>query len=278
MTELPHSGSRFPDPPASIPADAHAEVQRYLQLVDEVLPALLEGLYLVGSIALDDYQAGASDVDFVAVTSQVLPGEALDAIEVVHTKLGSEYPQPEFAGFYVPRDGLRRNPLHLDDVPYVQEGRFRRTGAFEANPAVWLTLRSYPLAVRGATNPVVWHDAAILRRWTLDNLDSYWGNLVSQLRAASDTRLAARCGDMLTSCVPGVARLHYTLATEDITSKSGACRYVLERLAPRWHPVAAAALALRTGQDLSPQHPLELMHDAINFMQWVIEDAHTRLV
>jgi hypothetical protein len=39
-------------------------VAEYLGLADAHLPGVVEGLYLVGSIALDDFQA--SDVDFVA--------------------------------------------------------------------------------------------------------------------------------------------------------------------------------------------------------------------
>ena len=49
-----------------IPDDVGRIVTRYLELVDEMLPRRLEGLYLVGSVALDDYREGESDVDFVA--------------------------------------------------------------------------------------------------------------------------------------------------------------------------------------------------------------------
>ncbi|WP_322769577.1 hypothetical protein [Frankia sp. Cr1] len=42
----------------------------YLLAVDAIDPDLVEGFYVIGSAALDDFRPGASDVDFVAVTTQ----------------------------------------------------------------------------------------------------------------------------------------------------------------------------------------------------------------
>jgi Domain of unknown function (DUF4111) len=257
-----------------IPADVHAIVQRYLYLIDEALPISLQALYLVGSIALDDYRPGRSDVDFVAVTAGTLPDHALDSIQSVHETLHAESLRPEVSGIYITHDSLQSNPLELSYVPFILEGRFQRTGGFEANPAVWLTLRNYPRAMRGTAAPFVWHDSTIVRRWTMDNLNSYWAELVSQLRPAPASKLATLRDDILTWCVPGVARLHYTIATGDITSKSNACRYALERFPERWHPVITEALALRAGENVNAQPAMEPVHGAVDFMQWVIDDAH----
>ncbi|MFD0471606.1 aminoglycoside adenylyltransferase domain-containing protein [Nonomuraea thailandensis] len=45
--------------------------------------------------------------------------------------------------------------------------------------------------------------------------------------------------------VTGVARLHYTLATGEITSKSKAARHARETFPERWHRVVDEALRLR---------------------------------
>jgi hypothetical protein len=45
----------------------------YLTLADRHASGLVEGLYLQGSVALGDYRAGVSDIDFVAVTSRAGP-------------------------------------------------------------------------------------------------------------------------------------------------------------------------------------------------------------
>lgn len=45
-------------------------VDTYLRVVDEEAPGLVEGLYLVGSVALGEFRPHTSDVDFVAVTAE----------------------------------------------------------------------------------------------------------------------------------------------------------------------------------------------------------------
>jgi hypothetical protein len=74
--------------------------------------------------------------------------------------------------------------------------------------------------------------------------------------------------------VPGVARLHFTIATGDVTSKSGACRYAMDRFPERWHPLLAEALALRNGKSTREQSRLSRRRDVLRFMQLVIDDAN----
>ena len=42
-------------------------VQRYLRLADRLLPGMITGFYVTGSVALGAYRPGRSDIDFVAV-------------------------------------------------------------------------------------------------------------------------------------------------------------------------------------------------------------------
>jgi hypothetical protein len=44
-------------------------VDTYLGTVEAQAPGLVEGLYLVGSVALGDFRPRTSDIDFVAVTT-----------------------------------------------------------------------------------------------------------------------------------------------------------------------------------------------------------------
>ena len=42
-------------------------VNAYLRSIDEEAPGLIEGLYLTGSVALGEFRASTSDIDFLAV-------------------------------------------------------------------------------------------------------------------------------------------------------------------------------------------------------------------
>jgi hypothetical protein len=254
----------------ALPAAVVAPLERYLCSLDERLPHRLTGLYLIGSVALGDYRPGASDIDVVAVTATRLDSGELDAVEAIHR----EIVLPLFSVTYVTYDDLRSDPRTLDGIAFHHEGTFGRSGGFDANSAVWETLRRYPLAVRGTALPDVWHDPAGLRDWTLQNLDSYWRPLAAQVRARVEAGGPLPGEALLTWCVPGVPRMHYSVATGDITSKSGACRYMLEHFPQRWHPLASAALAAlhdpATATDDSA-----LLSEVPDLMDFAIDDAHS---
>ncbi|MDQ2742707.1 MAG: DUF4111 domain-containing protein, partial [Chloroflexota bacterium] len=158
-------------------------------------------------------------------------------------------------------------------------GRFGLSGGFEANPAVWLTLRNFPVSIRGLAAPGIWNDPTTLRQWTLDNLNSYWLALVTR-RHANHRGIGLRRGAAMVSDraiawgVPGVTRLHYTITTGDITSKSGACHYALTTFPDRWHPLIMEALAIRNGERKRSGSRIARRRDALSYMQVVIDDAN----
>lgn len=47
-------------------------LNEYIDLVNEYMPNQLEGLYLHGSLALNAFVEGSSDIDFIAVTQSGL--------------------------------------------------------------------------------------------------------------------------------------------------------------------------------------------------------------
>lgn len=259
----------------TLPDDVASLAWRYLVLVDGALPGQVEGLYLVGSVALDDYQPGRSDVDFVAVTGQPLDSADLDALDRVHTKLRAEFPKPFFDGIYVTWDALTRDPSAIGCAPHTHEGRFDPARGFEANPSVWLVLDTRGVPLRGPEHPPVWRDGASIRRWNLRNLQSYWRNAVRQRQRRRLLLLASErtMNASVAWCVPGVSRLHYTIVTGDVTSKGGACLYALERFPQRWHPVIREAASFRAGDPITRRGRRARLEDLLGFMEFVIEDA-----
>lgn len=252
-----------------MPADVRRVVTRYLQRVDESLRDRIEGLYLVGSLALDDYQAGQSDIDFVAVTADPLTAGEMDRLEAVHQALLTEVGRPWFDGIYVTWSDLEHNPEEADSVPSSQEGQFERSGGFEPNPVTWLTLRNHPYPIRGPI-PRAWHDRDLLQRWNLHNLHSYWAGLATQLEAGASRLPEEAMPQVIAWCVPGVVRLAYTMATDDVTSKSGACRYALTTYSERWRPIVSEALAIRSGTCPAESDWSSRIEDTIAFMRHVI--------
>ena len=75
--------------------------------------------------------------------------------------------------------------------------------------------------------------------------------------------------------VLGVSRLHYTLATGEITSKEGAGIYALRTFHRRWRRIVEECLRIRGGGEGRSLYrtPLGRRRDALAYMAMVIEDA-----
>ena len=75
--------------------------------------------------------------------------------------------------------------------------------------------------------------------------------------------------------VLGIARLHHTIATGEVISKTAAGGHALAVTDERWHPVIRAAMALRADRqaDLATEAGV-LVVDAVAVARWLIADAH----
>src|SRR5262245_19888407 len=94
----------------ALPPIVDEVVQTYLPLVDAALPGVVEGLYLHGSIALGDFCADRSDVDFVAVCPARPAEDAVAGLAQVHAELARERPRPYFDGVYLTAADLAGPP------------------------------------------------------------------------------------------------------------------------------------------------------------------------
>lgn len=235
----------------------------------------LRGLYLVGSVALDDFRPGASDVDFVAVADAELSEEACEGLARVHAVL-TEAGGPLLDGPYLTVEALRRVPTEYASVPFSLEGRFRHGEVCrEVNPAVWRCLARHGRAVLGPppSELGIADDGEVLRAYQLDNLRTYWSRWIEQ----ADIALAAKApgGDANATAlawgVLGVARIVCALETDRVVSKTGGGRYVLAEHPGRWHPVIREALAAHGGA--MERVPVETVREGLAYMRAAIATA-----
>jgi len=237
---------------SSVPPKLNATVDRvvrcYLATIDAEAPGLIEGFYLVSSVALGDFRPHESDVDFVAVMADRPDPAMIDALRRMHRHIQNRYPRPYFDGVYVTWEDLGRDPGLCVRAPTAHEGRLE-LGDFEPNPVTWQTLAHHEVVIRGPapSELAVWHDPDVLAAWTTRYLHSYWRPWHRRFSHPFSVAGLKALGSWAPAWgVLGVSRLHYTLATGEITSKEGA------GLGTR-----------RTRRD-----------DAAAFIEMVIEDAH----
>lgn len=257
-----------------LPASAALCAEGVLAQIDNVVPGLVDGAYVTGSLALGDYHPEISDIDLVAVCGR-RPREAeLDALEPVHRPS-----RPNVDVLYVTWDDLRTDPSDLS-TPQSLQGVFHRDGAFAANPVEWRTLQTRAIPIRGPglRDADVWFDSDVLRRWNLKNLEDYWAGRLDCWRRVDPDETVTRHQHGLQWLVLGVPRLHHTITTLDIASKTQAGHYALGLVGRQWHPVIEAGIALRSDRaaplTLSPE---ELRGQAVALGEWLIADARRLL-
>jgi hypothetical protein len=248
----------------------------YARLVDHQLPRRIRGLYLTGSLALDDYRPGRSDIDFVAVSDTALDPPELEVLRRVHAELGRTMPAqggPKLDGVYLTWADLAAAPVGLS-APSCLRGQFEPKSDFAINPVTWWTLHRHPLALRGPAKPVVHHDDEMLREWCRERLRGYWGSYVRIARGYGMYRLYSLSRDLTVWGVLGVTRPHATITTGEMISKTAAGAYALDVFPSRWGPIVREAIAGRCGNDRSSyRNVFARRRDSLAFMEYVISDA-----
>ncbi len=260
--------------PGVLPFTIRQRIGAYLRLMADEGAGFLRGLYLLGSVALDDYQEGRSDIDFVALVSG--PLDAADTGRLVRVHEATRRLQgPPFDGFYIEPAHLHRVPQAEHHASFSLDGTFHADAVcFETNPVTWLLLSRHGIAVRGPAPASlgIAADPSALRRFQIGNLRDYWTGWIAN-RAAALSRVSpddSVNASILAWGVLGVARIAYTLATGGIVSKTGAGLWALEAYASDWHPTIRNALAARRGEiDTVPVHGMSC---ALDFMRQLIAD------
>lgn len=253
-------------------------IAAYLALVDDACPGLVEGLCLAGSLALGDYRPQQSDIDFVAVLAEHPAPPVVGALDRVHEHLCEHRQRPFFDGVYLSWHELTAPPATVPAGPFSQDGQLVSAGRGPRDPVTWNTLARYGIALRGPdpSSMSIWTDPHELAAWTARNLETYWRPLLARCaRPLSRAGRASLSASQVVWNVLGGTRLHYTLATGDITSKDGAGVYALNAFPARRHKIVHECLRLRragSGRSLYLT-PLARRRDMLAYCEMAITDT-----
>jgi hypothetical protein len=247
---------------------AEALAATRLKAVDAALPGLVEAFWVTGSAVSGDWRPGVSDVDFVALTTRVPGPGDLAALAAVHVPGDG----PHVDGGYV--SDLAALPMAGETLPHVQDGVFATGPCGLSTPVVWLELRTRGVPLRGPApaQVVPAPEPGVLRDWLRGNLEGYWSAEADAVAAALADRAVDRPVGAagITWIALGPPRLHATLATGEVISKTAAGTYAA-RLFPAHAALVDRCLAARAGQDVAFTTTDGLA--AVALMRAVIADA-----
>jgi hypothetical protein len=215
-----------------------------LAAVDAAFPGLVTAFWVTGSAVTGDWHPGVSDVDVVAALAAPADVGALAA--VLAAPGPDRPPAAPVDGLWLPLADLADPPVAGEAVPHVVGGEFSTGPCGECTPVTWLELRQRGVALRGPDPAAVVPapDPAVLRGWLLANLRGYWSGQADAVAAAAAAGLVR--DEWVTWLVLGAPRLHATLATGEVLTKTAAAAYAADRW-PDHADLAARCAAARAG-------------------------------
>jgi hypothetical protein len=255
--------------PVLLPVPVAEALAAWIDAHDEAAPGVIEGLYLVGSVALDDWTPH-SDVDVVAVVADPSDPDLFDDLAAAHA-LVRERVSIAVDGPYVAWGDLVVPPVAVQR-PWVLDGEYHVDGeSFEINPVTWYTLAIHGIGVRGdpARRLGVHVDLGERRSWVRENLQTYWRGVGERLRAAIEADRSSETADgvVLEWVALGVARMLYTWETGEVASKSAAGSWAARRV-PDFAGMLLAAVDVRANPGSATRAQLL---DAATFTDVVVE-------
>jgi hypothetical protein len=251
MTE-PLAPTAYPDVNEAL-REFHASIQA-------ILWPRLRGMYLVGSLAIGDFDPATSDLDIIVVTARSLPEDRIAALREFHARFGASVsPWAErLECVYIPQDDLRFPASASVCYPQVERDRACFVEPLDPGWSVQrYSLREHGMVIAGPNprdllDPVdpdeMRRDGAIIARTWLDQAEHD--------RAWLDW---ARPRPYFAFVVATICRLLYTLETGDVASKPAATRWAQQTLDGRWPDFIARAWEARHEDDETPQDDMDTL-------------------
>lgn len=258
--------------------DAKEMINFFHQALIEQLPDKVEGLYIVGSYALNECNPQLSDLDFMVTLKDYPHEETKQQLLQIHRKLEQISIQPNFNGIYARTSDVGKTPEELQQLTYFHEGQLHTVNTssrfYEINPITWAELTLFGQTVFGTAPSsfnltVNWTEIA---HYMHTNINSYWQNWLSNasnLKHPYFYQLLCRASDNAW-CVSGVARQLFTLLTNQITSKRLACVYFLDNAPVKYHQVLNDTIQFREGKPV--RMAWQQKTDTLVFMAYCIRE------
>ncbi|MCG7406207.1 DUF4111 domain-containing protein [Paenibacillus sp. ACRRX] len=261
--------------------DLHPKIQAilklYMDMINEVQPGLIEGLYIYGSVAMGDYSLRLSDIDFIAVTHKRMTDEDILTVERVHRKVNRAYKKPNLNGIYITWDELGKRAEEVEPFPYYCDGRMHRSGYFEMNLVTWYGLKTHGIALIGPTTKELPYEVSWqqLIQDMQHNLQTYWMSWIKRSHAMLKDRIGLYLfRSQVEWGVLGISRLFYTFREQDITSKRLAGEYALRVVPEQWHPIIKDAIDYREGIRSSSYRSRAVRKaDTLSYMEYIISEC-----
>ncbi len=234
----------------------------------------MNAFYIVGSIALDEFNEQFSDIDFLAILNRKATTEEIEELRHIHRLIERNHPRWKMSGSYLQFCDLGKRAGEIGLYPHYHDGVLHPNSHAGLNPVTWWELKNHGKAIVGAEPQelpfnVDWDQ---LVTWMRENMNSYWRRWTNR-----PGRILVMSSDWgMQWAVLGVLRQFYTFRENAITTKLRAARYALDCLPIRWHKLIQEAINIRQGKKGSAyRFRIARTIEAVNFLKYMIQLCNT---
>ena len=237
-----------------LPITARNIVELFTGEICNLEPGFIEGLYLTGSLTMNDFHPGKSDVDFLVLCKKLPDKQTAARIKHIHKSIGLRYPRPGLSGSYFAAAHIcTDDPESIPTISYYDGSLHYRNLDMAPVALAELKFNAFTVLGQDAGTLPVKITGKQLDDFLYRNIHSYWAKWIQRHAAISNRGAALLLFPRLTEwAVLGVARQIYTLQTGRITSKKEAGSYCLTCLPDKFHPIIRQAIAIRENDRLYP--------------------------
>ena len=264
-----------------IPIPANKILQKLLDGIIQLNPGLISGMYVTGSIPLNDFHPNKSDIDFIILWNELPTPDIQSQLEQLHKRIDRKF-KIKLNGCYITHGSLNVHHSPTSKSLCYQERQMNES-AFEMAPVTLYELKTTAITIMGipAQELPVAVDISDVNKFLFENINGYWKNWIDKHSSFSIHRLLLILFPRLSEWVIlGVARQLYTLKTGKITSKTGAGYYCLEQLPDKYHSIIRKAIKIRNDNSdhlltvrssYYIQHSIKRAHETIACANYIIQ-------
>ena len=238
----------------TLPIPVGRIVNEFVERIYAIDPDFFQGVYLTGSVTLNDFYTNKSDIDFVVLCNTLPDTKLAEELQQIHNIIEQSFPAPRLSGYYISNHIISEKEPDKTIVVTYDNGIVDNE-IFKMGPAVLYELKTTALTITGSAAsslPVTINERDLVD-FQYRNINSYWRNWIDQHTSIFRKRIILFCIPRLTEwSVLGVARQLYTLHTGKIVSKKAAGIYCLEHLPAKFRPIIEEAIKIRMDNRVYP--------------------------
>lgn len=233
---------------------ANKIITELIKGISSFAPDLVTGIYLTGSVALNDFHPEKSDIDFVITCSRHPDKQDFTKLKKLHKQIQKQFPKPDLSGCYIAHDNLQTNGISPIPVLSWHEGSLRYQN-LEMAPIVLYELKTTAITLAGidAGKLEIRIGQQQVNDFMYGNINSYWKKWIEQHAGWHRKKILLFLFPRFTEWVVlGMARMYCTLITGNIVSKATAGNFCMERLPDEFLPVLQQAMQIRNDNRTYP--------------------------